>query len=142
LKEDRFEKQIVSMMLQFPEMIQEVKDRNMIDLFDNEVLKEIGRVVLDYEDRGDLAASDIILHFDDDTKRNLVAALSVPPLGNGEGLWNRDGCLKLLSMFEAKRQRTRKLRILKEIKAAEKNRNFELSDELLKKKCVQDKKLF
>ena len=87
-------------------------------------------------------ASDIILRFDDEEKRNLAASLSVPFEGNGEGLWNRDGCMKLLSMFESKRERARKMRIIKEIKAAEKNHNFALSDELLKKKCVQDKKLF
>ncbi|MDL1968123.1 MAG: DNA primase [Deltaproteobacteria bacterium] len=144
LKGDRLERQIIAMMLQFPEILSEIILRNILNQFEDESLKLIGQLVLkqgehkDVRDelhavstRGNIFVSDIINSIDDREKRSIVASLSI-----GEDQWSREGCLKLLAQFESIRNRQKKT-LLKKIRAAEESNDYELLLELLKKKQIQ-----
>ncbi len=156
LKGDRLERKIIAMMLQFPEILPEIISRNILDHFEDESLKLIGQIVLkqgEHEDirdelhdvstRGNGMVSDIINSIDDREKGCIVASLSVAPLSIGEDLWNREGCLKLLSQFELFRKRQKKT-LLQKIRAAEESNDHELlselSQKLLKEKQIQVRK--
>jgi len=147
LKGNRLERQIIAMMLQFPEILPEIITRNILDRFEDKSLSLIGQLILkqldsegirdglhDMSTRGNGFVSDIINSIDDREKRSIVAALSI-----GEDQWCREGCLKLLSQFESIRNRQEKT-LLQKIKAAEESNDHELLLELLKKKQIQVRK--
>lgn len=147
LKGNRLERQIIAMMLQFPEILPEIITRNILDRFEDKSLSLIGQLILkqldsegirdglhDMSTRGNGFVSDIINSIDDREKRSIVAALSI-----GEDQWCREGCLKLLSQFESIRNRQEKT-LLQKIKAAEECNDHELLLELLKKKQIQVRK--
>jgi DNA primase len=148
LNGNRLEKQIIAMMLQFPEILPEIILRNILDRFEDKSLSLIGQLILKQRDRegirdgshdmmstrGNGFVSDIINSIDDREKRSIVASLSI-----GEDQWGREGCLKLLSQFESIRNRQEKT-LLQKIKAAEECNDHELLLELLKKKQLQVRK--
>jgi DNA primase len=144
LKGNRLERQIIAMMLQFPEILPEIITRNILDSFEDKSLSLIGQLVLKQRDRESVLdelhdmstrdnelVSDIINSIDDREERSIVASLSI-----GEDQWSREGCLKLLSQFESIRNRQEKT-LLRKIKAAEKCNDHDLLLELLKKKQIQ-----
>jgi DNA primase len=147
LKGNRLERQIIAMMLQFPEILPEIITRNILDLFEDKSLSLIGQLILKQRDRegirdglhavstrGNGFVSDIINSIDDREERSIVASLSI-----GEDQWSREGCLKLLLQFESIRNRQEKT-LLQKIRAAEESNDHELLLELLKKKQIQVRK--
>jgi DNA primase len=151
LKGDRHERKIIAMMLQFPEIFPEIISRHILDHFEDESLKLIGQVVLKQGEHEEVRdelhhdsksnnglISDIINSLDDRETKSIVASLAI-----SEDLWNREGCLKLLSQFELFRKRQEKT-LLQKIKAAEDCNDYELlselSQKLLKEKRIQVRK--
>ncbi|PQP33745.1 hypothetical protein C6A37_11350, partial [Desulfobacteraceae bacterium SEEP-SAG9] len=110
------ERQILTMMLQFPEILPEIKKRTIIEKFKDNTLKSIGSMIL-YRRVGnsDGHISDILAFSDDKEKRSLIAHLAI-----GDDIWDREGCLRLISQFEASRNR-RENSLLEKIKVAEQN---------------------
>ena len=133
--ENRLERQILTMMLQFPEILPEIKKRNIIEKFKDNTLKSIGSMIL-YRRVGnsDGQISDILAFSDDKEKRSLIAHLAI-----GDDIWDREGCLRLISQYEASRNR-RENSLLEKIKVAEQNNDNELLLELLRKKQNQARK--
>ena len=127
-KWDRLEQQIIAMMLQFPEILPEIGKRNLLDLFENDALKSIGKLVLAQKDYSQGRVSDIISLCSDDEKKRLIAQLSF-----GEDLWNQEICLGIIARFEFSRRRN-ETTLLEKIKAAEKNNDVELLEKLLQEK--------
>jgi len=122
----RIELKILAMMLQSPEMFHEVRRRNIIDSFDDEQLKTIGRLIL--EDRQDHSGipSDIVTRIDDDEHMRIFASIAVETEP-----WTRKGGIGLLEQFDRNR---RKNDLSQKIEAAEKAEENELLMKLLKKK--------
>lgn len=129
-KENRFERQIVAMMLQYPEILPEINSRNLLDLFEDAALKQIGRSILDHNEFSDGRVSDFISLFDEQEKKD-IAALAIQ-----EELWNREGCLRLILQFETSRKHY-KNSLREKIKAAEIKNDHELLLRLLKEKQIQ-----
>jgi len=133
-RESRLEKRIIAMMLQFPEMVAELKQRRIIDHFSNPELKSLGQLIMAQVEHSETNVADIIASIEDSAQKSLTAALAM-----GEEIWDYGGCLKLINQFMASKDR-RSNRLLSEIKAAEENKDFELLNKLLQQKQVQARK--
>jgi len=132
----RLERQMVTMMLQFPEMIDAVRQRRMVERFTDPVLAEIARGIADHDTRragDDIAA--LITRWDNPDVKAEVARLSLI-----EEHWDRDGCMRLIDQFETSIRRGDKQALLKRIEAAERNGDVNLVAELLQEKQHQARK--
>ncbi len=127
----RFERQIISMMLQFAEILPEVKKRNILECFENDTLKSIGELILKHSKSLGNDVSELLNLIDDPRKKRITASLNF-----GDDMWDLKGCLNLLDQYEISRNRQKKS-LLREIKAAEKSNNHELLLKLLKDKQLQ-----
>ncbi|MCP4374313.1 MAG: DNA primase [Deltaproteobacteria bacterium] len=144
-KESRIERQIIAMMLQYPEILPELNKRNILEYFENDTLKSIGQKILIYTDKNGINApdsdsghgiakeiyvSEIINLIDDKEKKSIIAALAFE-----EELWQFEGCIKLITQFIEIRQNSRnKSFIEKQIKEAEKKNDHKLLLRLLGEK--------
>lgn len=124
----KLERQIISMMLQFPQIITEVKKRGIIDLIEDETLKSIGKILLLKEGMSKEHISDIIGLIKDDKQRNMAASLAI-----GEDLWAQKSCYNIIARFESVRN-TRTKTLLNKIKEAEKENDLNRLTELLNEK--------
>ena len=127
----RFERQIISMMLQFPEILPEVEKRGTLHLFKSDTLKSIGRLILEGPERIGNDVSEFIQQIDDPKTKGIAARLNF-----GNDVWNLQGCCKLLDQYEISRNRQEKS-LVRQIRAAEKSKDHELLVKLLKDKQLQ-----
>ena len=130
----RLEQQVVAMMLQFPEMIADIKRRRLMDHFTDPVLAEIGRGILDHFTNLDSDIAGLVSRWEDPQKKAVVARLSLT-----DEHWDRDGCMNLMSQFESSIRRRDKT-LLKRIEAAEKSGDDNLLATLLREKQQQARK--
>ncbi len=144
-KESRIERQIIAMMLQYPEILPELNKRNILEYFENDTLKSIGKNILVYtgkngsnstgvdgghEIANDINVSEIMNLIDDKEKRSIIAALAIE-----EESWQFEGCIKLITQFiEIRRNSRNKGFIEKQIREAEKKNDQELLLKLLSEK--------
>lgn len=144
-KESRIERQIIAMMLQYTEILPELNKRNILEYFENDTLKSIGKNILAYADKNgsnspdvdggheianNLNVSEIMNLIDDKEKRSIIAALALE-----EESWQFEGCIKLITQFIEIRRNTRnKSFIEKQIREAEKKNDQELLLKLLSEK--------
>ncbi|MCP3924228.1 MAG: DNA primase [Desulfobacterales bacterium] len=128
----KIEKTIVSMMIQFPEILDEVENREILNYFDKGPLKTLGLHILKQKDKN----SDLYSSLDDKDARDLIPSLSME-----ENDWNLDGCIKVFEQFLSIKK-TERNELIMQIKAAEEANNTELLLELLNKRKIQaDKNL-
>ena len=132
-KQHRMESRIVAMLFQFPSMTKEVRDRNILDLFENKALKMIGRLIVEGNGTWTEPAAELA-KIESDEVRALGASLAID-----EDSWDEHGCMKLLSQFESSRSR-RKNALIQDIKAAEAAEDSETLMRLLQKKLDQARK--
>jgi DNA primase len=124
----RLEKQIISMMLQFPPVLSEIGERGILDLFEDNRLKAIGDLILTHQDCSDINIVDVINLIEDNEQRGIVASMAFR-----ENKWDYDGCLNILNRFESIRNKKENT-LIKKIKEAEENNDLELLSKLLSKK--------
>ncbi len=65
------------MMLQFPQILSEISERNILNLFENTALKSIGQVLLKQKDYSEIQVSAIINIIEDKEQKNIVASLAI-----------------------------------------------------------------
>ncbi len=130
----RLERQMVAMMLQFPEMIADIKRRRLMDHFSDPLLAEVGQVIIDHFAQAGSDIAGLVSRCEDLEKKAVVARLSLT-----DEHWDRKGCMNLISQFEASIQRRDKT-LLKQIEAAEKNGDENLLAVLLQQKQHQARK--
>lgn len=144
-KESRIERQIIAMMLQYPEILPELNKRNILEYFEDDTLKSIGQNILVYTDKNgsngpgvdggheianNINVSEIMNLIDDKEKRSIIAALALE-----EESWQFEGCIKLITQFiEIRRNSRNKSFIEKQIREAEKKNDQELLLRLLSEK--------
>jgi DNA primase len=128
-KGNRLEKQIIAMMLQFPTILPAIKTYNVIEYFENDTLRSIGRTVLEKQLSSDEQISELLTSAEDPVQENLIATLSMI-----EESWDENGCLKLIKQFVTTRKRNRNRNILEQIKVAEKKNDQKTLDRLLREK--------
>ena len=127
-KWDKLERQIIAMMVQFPQILPEINERNILERFENNALKSIGQLLLRHKDESEIQLSDIINLIEKKEQRNIVASLAIE-----ESMWNYDTCIGIITRFESIRRKNER-ELLEKIKAAEKDNDVELLLKLLKKK--------
>lgn len=136
---NRLEQQIISMMLQFPDIIEDIHKKDLLSLFEDTVLKNIGESILNRRsvdpDKGQLLAADIMASIENPDTRNLAASLAI-----GDFPWVYDGCLKLIDQFERGRKMQDK-KLLRQIRAAETAGDLELHTKLQKQLLKEKKSL-
>jgi len=129
--DSRLESKIVAMMLQYPEIIGEIIDKQVLGHFSDDCLKSIGEAVVACEKYTTNQITDIINQMEDPKSKSIVAALSIQ-----DDSWEYEGCRRLIAQFLDSRTR-RQNNLLHKIRAAEESNNLELLLELLKKKQNQ-----
>jgi len=131
----RLERKIISMMLQFPSILPEIRNRNLIEDFDDEILKSIGQTILRRSEHNDIQASEIISLIGNLQKGSDIASLAMEDI-----TWDQEGAFKLLQQFETGKNR-RGQGLLDRIKAAEAEGDYERVNYLLKERQILAKKL-
>lgn len=134
-KQSRLERQVVTMMLQYPQIIPEIQRRHLVERFDDSRLKALARLICERSDTQEpVSARDgWVQRIEDDRLQRLLAKLSVK-----QSYWDPEGCRRLIIQFETSRYR-RKSAVLQR-KVAEAGDDRELLDKLLKDKQKQARK--
>jgi DNA primase len=127
----RLEMRLVAMMLQFPEMVADIKRRRLTDYFTDPVLTEIGKEIIDHFNPNGSDVAGLISRWEDPEKRAVATRLSIT-----DEHWGRQGCMALIRQFENSIRRRDKA-LLKRIEAAEKSGDDALLAELLREKQHQ-----
>ncbi|MGD8471049.1 MAG: DNA primase [Desulfobacterales bacterium] len=125
----RLEQQVIAMMLQFPAILPEIKNYNVIEFIENRDLQAIGKTILERGISSVEQISELLSLIDNPEQQRLISALSLV-----EESWDESGCMKLIIQFVKKGQRRRDRQILDRIKAAEKENDQETLIRLLKEK--------
>jgi DNA primase len=127
----RFERQIVTMMLNFPDIIEEIKKRHVLDYFVDHHLIQIGHLILKHSmtTQNDLAG--FMNRIESVEQQKMIASLVI-----SNETWDHGSCNRLLSQFLNVRQR-RQNGLLNQIKSAQDNNDEALLFELLRKKQEQ-----
>ncbi len=128
-RQERFENKILSMMLQYPVMIPEIKRRRIVERFAAKNLKEIGEAILAYRGASEVLVPELITQAGDPETGTRIAQLA-----SGEESWNVHGCQKLLEQFESQVDRAEKLSLNVRIRAAQEKNDHALLAALLKEK--------
>jgi DNA primase len=130
-KGSRLERQIIAMMLQFPEILPETIKRDVLNNFTDEVLKSMGKAIMEKRCSREMKVPGVMQVFDDEEKNRIAAFLAI-----NEEAWTREGCVRLMTQFENSRKR-HKDTSTKKIKAAEDTKDEKLLLELLREKQIQ-----
>lgn len=120
----RLERLLVTMMIQFPDILPEVRKRRIVEALDDPTLKAAGDAVL--ADGTDVAV--LINRHADETVASVLSELAM-----ADEKWDRDGCLRLIQQFEMSRNRSNDT-LLKQIRKAEANNDHTRLLQLLKEK--------
>jgi DNA primase len=126
----RVERQIIAMMIQFPEILPDINNYKVLELFNDNTLKGIGESILNFNPTSADQVSELMSQVDDRQTQALIASLAM-----GDESWNRKGCLRLLGKFVESGRKLRDGGLLeRQIKAAEKSNDHALLLTLLSKK--------
>ncbi len=127
----RIERQLVAMMLQFPEILPEIRKQNIVRLIEDAILRTIGQEVL-----GEIQSSNemqVLSHrlAADDIDR-VKARLSIQ-----EENWEMKGCVNLIRQFKDSKRAASPNELVEKIRQAEKDDDFQRLNKLLKEKNIQ-----
>ncbi len=126
----RFERRIIAMMLQFPEILPDIVAQNVLEFFENIDLKSVGEFVLEIKPTSADQVSELISQMENRETQALIASLAME-----NESWNKKGCLTLLGKFVETRKKQRDSGLLEgQIKAAEDSNDQTLLLTLLAKK--------
>lgn len=107
---DRTEAKIVSMMLQFPNVIDTVRERDVVGCLTSPVLRRIGRAVLKRFETGSVDVAELVSSRADAVEKQLITTLAM-----ADDVWTREGCLKLISHFVENSKHRRRLTVLDQL---------------------------
>ncbi len=130
----RLERQVLAMMLQYPDIIEDIENHDLMSRFSEGPLKSIGQKVLAGRKNGQVDIPDLMNILNDVTEQELAAELAI-----GNELWHnwdRQKCLQLIAQVEKSSARNEDT-LQQRIKAAEIENNQPLLLQLLKEKQLQ-----
>jgi DNA primase len=127
---ERFEQRILSMMLQFPNIIPEIRSRSILDYFASPLLKRIGESIVSYGYKSADQLPEFMRCVEDEDAQAIL-----PSLVLSDESWNLRGSRALLNRFLSSRQKeTDAGGIQQQIEAAEKANDEAELTRLLKEK--------
>ena len=127
--QSRLERKVVAMMLQFPDILDEIDRRKAVDLFQDPVLRRIAGFVLSRKSEP-VRASEVIEAVEG--SEEMVAALSME-----DEPWSRQSCLKLIAQLAKSGAGYRQDPLTEEIRAAEQQSDDASLQRLLAEKYKQ-----
>ncbi len=127
----RIEKKIVAMMVQYPDILPQVKKSGALNLFQDDNLKRLGEMILQKSSSRSLSCADFMNQIEDEALRQMLASLIIV-----DEKWEQRSCENLLNQFVLSRKR-KQAPLLNRIKAAEESNDQELLMQLLKEKQEQ-----
>jgi DNA primase len=130
----RAESNIIAMMLQCPEMLPEILSYNILDMFEDENLKSIGKAILFHVKSTGLShldPADLLPYLKTEFQRSLAASLAM----DDEDCWNesQDRKRRVLFQFMEYAKGGKEKILIEKIRAAEANNDMELLAKLLLK---------
>ena len=131
------EKQMISMMLQFPQIRQEIEKRGVLDCFYSRELKEIGRYVLEIQENEQIVPR-VMEAVETDDQRRLVASLSMVEIPDVDNVYEKSVFLmnRIVKIWNKSENR-----LTSKIKRAEQGSNSSLSFDLLERRQREIRKL-
>ncbi len=138
----RFERQIISMMLQFPEILAEISKREVLEYFEDNTLKAIGKTILKCRESsanripsssgaGDSKEGGCVLEVMDYIAEKEIEPI-IAALASKEDSWEMHGCIRLINQFIQTSQNRRNKDLLeKQIQEAEKQNDQKRLEKLL-----------
>ena len=127
----RMERKLITMMLQFPEIVPELASRGLMDRFEDPSLKSIGESIVSRQsEKGQEGISDLIDSLNE-AHRAVAARLAIA----GDE-WSWEGCIRLITQFENSVQGVAD-DLLRRIEAASRDNDQALLIKLLKEKQNQ-----
>jgi DNA primase len=127
----RIERQLVAMMLQFPEILPEVRKQHIVRLIEDPILKKIGQDILGEIPPSNEMKATANRWAADDVDR-IKARLSIQ-----EENWDKRGCINLIRQFKASKRAASMHELDEKIRQAEKEDDFERLTELLKERHIR-----
>jgi DNA primase len=130
----RAESKIIAMMLQCPEMLPEILSYNILDMFEDENLKSIGKTILFHVKSTGLSRidpADLLPYIETEFQRSLAASLAM----DDEDCWNesQERKRRLLFQFMEYAKVSKEKILIEKIRAAEASNDMELLAKLLSK---------
>lgn len=130
----RAESKIISMMLQCPEMLPEILSYDVLELFEDENLKSVGKAILflvETTGSNHIETADILPCLETKFQRSLAASLAM----DDEDCWNESQGRKrqLIFQFMEYANSRKEKKIIEKIRVAEANKDMELLAKLLSK---------
>lgn len=122
------EKQILSMMLQFPEIIDDCRRTGVVDYLEHPGLKALAGKVLAYQGEPSTLASALIARAENDAQRKMISALAV-----GDIPWLYKNCVNLIDQFIRNRKKHDDS-LSEQIRIAEMNQDHDLLLALMQEK--------
>ena len=89
VRSGQMERQIIAMMLQFPEIVTDIQKHDIINFFKDSLLKAIGMIIIGINEPSDHFISDVLNKIQNDTQKQVVSELSIQ---NDD--WSQDSCKK------------------------------------------------
>ncbi len=130
---NRLEQKIITMMLQYPQILPEIDRQKVLKHFESKLLKSIGTTILDRNLKSQAVVADLLNTIEDPEQRRLMAALAMT-----DEFWDEKGSHLLISQFVDTVQRRHQNKEMDEqIKAAEAKNDQSLLYRLLQEKQKQ-----
>jgi DNA primase len=95
-----FERRIIAMMLQFPEIITEIIQNGILEAFSHSVLKSAGEAILRHRYEAVAQLPELLAGIEEGTLKETLVALAMT-----EESWTRSGCSAFLRRFMETRQK-------------------------------------
>lgn len=130
--EQRIEQQVIAMMIGFPNIIAAIKERNLLECFENQELRTIAHMIVEQHTHENRSMADLISMVENPRDRNMISRLAFM-----DDRWDPEGCDRLLNQFESRHRRRKIEDLQQQIIKAEKNNDIDLLSRLLKEKQKQ-----
>ena len=127
----RLERQIVSMMLNVPDILSEIKQRNVLAYFSDPHLRDIAEFLIEFPVYGENDLAGLFNRFESPVHKDMIASLAIR-----EDCRGFDQCELLLSQFINSMEK-RQNSLLQQIQSAQEKNDDTLLFELLRKKQEQ-----
>ncbi len=124
----KIERKLIAMMLNFPGVISEIIDRKLVGRIQDQTLKAIGKRIIEMEPLPDNLVDVVMNQLEKDGLKKVVASLIIE-----NEKWDAAGCQRLMIQFERSVKREDD-DLIRRIKVAEKNDDYELLKKLLAEK--------
>lgn len=127
----RIEHKLVAMLLHCPGIIPEVIKRRTVGRIQDEALRGIGQLIVKTDPGTDDIVNAVLSRIQDEGIKRIVASLAIL-----DEQWDLEGCYRLMAQYENSVKRGGD-DLLQRIKAAERDNDIEVLQELLKEKQLR-----